>query len=75
MRYRQLGQTGLEVSEIGFGCWGLGGYVEGAPLAYGQTHDQESLRALETALELGVNFYDTADLYGLGHSEKLLGQT
>jgi len=68
MQYRQLGQTGMRVSEIGFGTWGLGG------TAYGPTDDRESLRALRRAFDAGVTFYDTADLYGSGHSETLLGQ-
>jgi aryl-alcohol dehydrogenase-like predicted oxidoreductase len=73
MRYRPLGHSGLTVSEIGFGTWGLGGTRKGA-VAYGPTDDAESLRALRRAFERGVTFYDTADLYGFGHSEGLLGQ-
>jgi aryl-alcohol dehydrogenase-like predicted oxidoreductase len=72
LRYRQLGDTGLRVSEIGFGAWGIGGNHDGA-VSYGPTDDAESARALRRALELGVTFYDTADLYGYGHSERLLG--
>ena len=72
MKYRKLGQTGLEVSEIGFGAWGIGGVADGAP-AYGRTDDQESITALRRAYELGVTYFDTAALYGLGHSEVLLG--
>lgn len=68
MKYRKLGRTGLEVSEIGFGCWAIGGS------GYGATRDEESLEALETAWEHGVNFYDTADTYGHGHSEELLSE-
>ena len=66
MKYRQLGRTGLRASEIGFGCWAIGG------TSYGPTRDEESLEALESAWEHGVNFYDTADTYGHGHSEELL---
>lgn len=73
MRYRPLGRSGLLVSEIGFGTWGLGGTRNGA-VAYGPTDDAESLRALRRAFELGVNFYDTSDFYGFGHSESLLGE-
>src|SRR4051812_21278812 len=73
MRYRSLGSTGLRVSEIGFGTWGLGGAANGA-MAYGPTSDAESLRALQAALDQGINFFDTADLYGYGHSEQLLGK-
>lgn len=67
MKYRQLGNSGLTVSEIGFGTWGLGGN------AYGPVDDTVSIDALKYAFESGVNFYDTADLYGSGHSEKILG--
>ncbi len=73
MNYRNLGNTGLEVSEIGFGAWGIGGGAGGHP-AYGPTDDRESIRALRTALDVGVNFYDTSDLYGMGHSESIIGQ-
>ncbi len=73
MKYRALGTTGLTVSEIGFGAWGIGGVSKGAT-SYGATDDQESLRALQRALELGITFYDTSDLYGYGHSEELIGQ-
>lgn len=74
MRYRSLGHTGIRVSEIGFGTWGLGGTRDGA-IAYGPTNDRESIAALERAFERGINFYDTADLYGHGHAEELLGET
>ncbi|MCB9799426.1 MAG: aldo/keto reductase [Candidatus Omnitrophica bacterium] len=66
MHYRSLGRTQLRVSEIGFGCWAIGGN------GYGPTRDEDSLSALETAWDHGVNFYDTADTYGHGHSEDLL---
>jgi len=68
MKYRILGQTGIEVSEVGYGAWGIGrtGWL-GAD-------DAESLRALRRAMELGVNFIDTALAYGDGHSEKLVGR-
>lgn len=68
MKYRILGKTGLKVSEIGFGCWAIGGS------GYGPTRDADSLAALEAAWNHGVNFFDTADTYGHGHSEKLLSQ-
>lgn len=68
MNYRMLGRTGLRVSEIGFGGWGLGGE------AYGPTEDHISERALFTALDAGVNFIDTSDLYGAGRSEELIGR-
>jgi myo-inositol catabolism protein IolS len=57
---RILGRTKLEVSEVGFGAWAIGGQQEGARRSYGPTHDQESLAALETASERGSNFIDTA---------------
>ncbi len=72
MRYRQLGSTGLKVSEIGMGCWAIGGNQYGN--SYGATDDEESLLAVRRAVELGCNFFDTADVYGHGHSEELLGQ-
>lgn len=72
MRYRTLGSTGIRVSEIGFGTWGLGGAAQGA-VAYGATRDEQSIAALRAAYDRGVNFFDTADFYGFGHSEKVLG--
>ena len=68
MRYRELGRSGLRVSEIGYGAWGIG-----ASSWVGATED-ESVRALHRAIDLGVNFIDTALAYGRGHSEKLVGQ-
>lgn len=68
MKYRPLGRTGLSVSEVGFGCWAIGG------TSYGPTKDEDSLGALEAAWAAGVNFFDTADTYGHGHSEDLLAQ-
>lgn len=67
MKYRQLGNTDLKVSELSFGTWAIGG-------AWGKTNDQESLRALDHAIGQGVNFFDTADVYGDGHSEELLAK-
>ena len=72
MRYRTLGKTGLKVSEVGFGGWAIGGNAFGN--SYGPTDDWTSLDAIKRALELGCNFFDTADAYGHGHSEELLGQ-
>lgn len=74
MKYRKLGCTGLKVSEIGFGAWGIGGPVEDMP-AYGLTDDYESSAALWLAYSSGVNFYDTSNVYGRGHSEEIIGQT
>jgi len=67
MKYRELGRTGLKVSEISFGAWAIGG-------AWGNVDDRESLAALHRALDLGVNFFDTADVYGDGRSERLLAR-
>lgn len=72
MKYRQLGNTGIMVSEIGFGGWGIGGVTKGAS-SYGPTDDKESVRALETAYDQGINFFDTSGIYG--HSEELIGST
>jgi aryl-alcohol dehydrogenase-like predicted oxidoreductase len=68
---RTLGRTGLSVSEIGFGAWAVGGNAFGN--SYGPTDDVESQRAIRRAVELGCNFFDTADVYGHGHSEEMLG--
>lgn len=73
MKYRKLGKTGISVSEIGFGTWGIGGITEGAT-SYGKTDDAESLRTLKSALEEGINFYDTSNIYGNGHAEELLAE-
>src|SRR5947209_1665159 len=73
MKYRHLGNTTLIVSEIGFGCWGIGGSSNGS-IAYGPTDDAESINALLKAYDAGVTFYDTSDLYGEGHSERLIGK-
>jgi len=67
MQYRILGRTGWMVSTISFGAWAIGG-------TWGPIQDEESLAALHRAVDLGVNFFDTADVYGDGHSEKLLAQ-
>jgi aryl-alcohol dehydrogenase-like predicted oxidoreductase len=65
MEYREFGSTGWKVSTISFGAWAIGG-------TWGDVKDEESLAALHRALDLGVNFFDTADVYGDGHSEQLL---
>jgi aryl-alcohol dehydrogenase-like predicted oxidoreductase len=76
MQYRTLGNTGLTVSEVGFGAWAIGGpaELEGIQLGWGEADDATSVRAVHAALDAGVTFFDTADIYGLGHSEELLGQ-
>lgn len=68
MQYAKLGKTDLEVSRIGFGCWAIGGK------GWGEVKDSESIAAIHKALDLGINFFDTADVYGHGHSEELLGE-
>ncbi|HEX8172145.1 MAG TPA: aldo/keto reductase [Thermoanaerobaculia bacterium] len=75
MHYRKLGNTDITVSEIGFGAWAIGGSVDaaGTPFGWGRTSDDESLAAIRRARELGVTFFDTADSYGFGRSESLLG--
>src|SRR6266536_3096554 len=71
---RDLGRSGIDVSEIGFGCWAIGGPVtlDGRPDGWGAADDDESVAALRRGLELGVTFFDTADVYGAGHSERVL---
>jgi len=70
MRSRGLGRTGVHVSEIGFGAWAIGGNAHGN--SYGPTDDAASVAAVGRALDLGCTFFDTADVYGWGHSEAVL---
>ncbi len=72
MKYRDFGKTGLKVSEVGFGGWAIGGNEHGN--SYGPTDDKASIDAIHKAIDLGCNFFDTADVYGWGHSEELLGK-
>ena len=74
MQYRKFGKTELKVSEIGFGAWAIGGNVKvgDTPIGWGKADDQVSGNAIDAALDAGINFFDTADFYGLGHSEELL---
>jgi len=76
MRVRTLGKTGIKVSEVGFGAWAIGGPAElgGLAVGWGEADDWDSIRALEAAFDEGINFYDTADVYGMGHSEELLAR-
>src|SRR5277367_4615625 len=67
MNYRMLGRTGWKISEISFGAWAIGG-------SWGNVSDAESIAALHAALDGGVNFFDTADVYGDGRSERLLAK-
>ncbi|MGD1217721.1 aldo/keto reductase [Streptomyces krungchingensis] len=74
---RTLGRAGIEVSALGFGCWAIGGEwatPDGQPLGWGKVDDEESVRAVRRALDLGVTFFDTADAYGAGHSERVLAR-
>lgn len=73
---RPLGHSGLEVSALGLGCWAIGGpfLMFGSPDGWGDVDDDTSIQALRRAFELGVNFFDTADAYGTGHSESVLGK-
>jgi aryl-alcohol dehydrogenase-like predicted oxidoreductase len=68
MEYREFGKTGIKISEIGYGAWGIGGAM------WQGSKDDESLRALHRAIDLGLNFIDTALVYGDGHSEHLVGR-
>ena len=76
MRYRPLGKTGLSVSEIGLGTWPIGGPFEsgGQEWGYAPTTERESIKIIERAVELGINLIDTADVYGLGRSETIIGK-
>lgn len=77
MKYRKFGNTDLAVSEIGFGAWAIGGgaMIGETAIGWGNANDNESVKAIHAALDAGINFFDTADIYGLGHSESLLGKT
>lgn len=76
MQYRKFGNTELLVSEIGFGAWAIGGnaMVGNTPIGWGRADDATSVAAIHKAMDCGINFFDTADFYGLGHSENLLGK-
>jgi len=75
MNYRRLGKTKLNVSEVGLGCWELGGEttINGIPLTYGQVHKNTASKIIQTAIKMGINVFDTADTYSLGNSEKRIG--
>jgi len=76
MLTRSLGRSGVEVSAMGVGCWAIGGpmWRGETPVGWGRVDDNESIRAVRRAFELGITFFDTADAYGCGHSERLLGK-
>jgi aryl-alcohol dehydrogenase-like predicted oxidoreductase len=77
IRHRVLGKSGLKVSEVGLGCWAIGGPSwddHGKQVGWSGSNDQDSLAGLYKAYELGINHWDTADVYGKGHSERLIGK-
>lgn len=76
MKYRRFGDTDLQVSEVGFGSWAIGGdaMIGQTAIGWGPADDAASKEAIHAALDAGVNFFDTADIYGVGHSENLLGE-
>ena len=73
---REMGRSGVEVSAIGMGCWAIGGpaWRDGNPVGWGEVDDEESIRAIHRALDLGATLFDTSDAYGCGHSERVLGR-
>jgi aryl-alcohol dehydrogenase-like predicted oxidoreductase len=73
---RILGRSGIEVSALGMGCWAIGGpfWAGETPIGWGEVDDEESIRAIHKALDLGVNLFDTANVYGAGHSERVLAK-
>ena len=76
MNYRKFGNTDLTISEIGFGAWGIGGpaMVGDLAIGWGDVNDEISIKALKKSFDLGINFFDTANFYGFGHSEELIGK-
>ena len=76
MEYRTLGRSGIVVSEISLGCWAIGGpsWRDGNPVGWTGNNDEDSLAGLHRAFELGITHFDTADVYGDGHSERMLGK-
>ncbi|MCB0129858.1 MAG: aldo/keto reductase, partial [Caldilineaceae bacterium] len=76
MLYRKLGRSDLEVSALGMGCWAIGGpfWRGDRPVGWGDVDDAESKRAIARALDLGATLFDTSNVYGCGHSERILGE-
>src|SRR5215475_5240708 len=77
MRYRKFGNTDMTVSEIGFGAWAFGGgaMIGSTSIGWGDVDDTVSKQAIYAALDAGVSFFDTADIYGLCHSEEMMRKT
>jgi aryl-alcohol dehydrogenase-like predicted oxidoreductase len=73
---RRLGRSGIAVSAVGLGGWAIGGpaRLDGKPIGWGEVDDEESVRAIRRALDLGITFFDTAGVYGAGHGERVLGR-
>ncbi|MCA1595770.1 MAG: aldo/keto reductase, partial [Chloroflexi bacterium] len=76
MEYRMMGRSGLRVSEISLGCWAIGGpsWRDGHAVGWSGNNDEDSLAGLHRAFECGINHLDTADVYGDGHSERMIGR-
>lgn len=76
MNPRKLGWSNLDVSPVGLGCWAIGGPTQylGNHFGWGQVDEDEAIRAIHAALDAGITLFDTADIYGTGHSERILGQ-
>ena len=76
MNYRTLGRCGVSVSEIGFGAWAIGGPSQAAGIqwGWGEVPEADAMAAVRRSRDLGVNFFDTADVYGMGRSEEILGK-
>ena len=72
MKYNKLGKTKLKISQLGFGCWAIGS--DKGNMGYGNVDKNQSIKSLNFAYEKGINFYDTANLYGNGYSEKIIGE-
>src|SRR5690348_4468110 len=76
MQARKLGWANIAVSPVGPGCWAMGGQTQfrGNQLGWGQIDEGEAIHAIHTALDAGITFFDTADIYGTGQSERIVGQ-
>ncbi|MHA2423920.1 MAG: aldo/keto reductase [Candidatus Thorarchaeota archaeon] len=77
MKKRILGKSGIKVSAMGMGCWGIGGaflHPEHGPIAYGLVEDEESIKTVQLAVDMGITLFDTANVYGCGRSERVLGE-